>query len=76
MQLIDTNTIVKSSLSVSSTDNNSELSGSFNAKPNNNDESTIRRFTDVSVNDHYDFVSPTSTNAVPSKFIKKESHDE
>jgi hypothetical protein len=71
--LIETNTIVKSSLSVS-TDNNSELSGSFNAKHNNNDEeeSTIE-FTNVNVIDNYNFMCPSST-IVPSKFIKTETH--
>jgi len=87
-QLIDTNTIVKSSLSVSSTDNNNELSGSFNAKHNKKDESygdeqaeessTIGRFTDVNVNDNYNFICPSvpSTNVVPSNFIKRETHDD
>jgi len=96
-QLIDTNTIVKSSLSVSSTDNNRELSGSFNAKHNKKDESyneddddaeessTIGRFTDVSVNDNYNFICPssvpsttTNNNVVvePSEFIKRETHDD
>jgi hypothetical protein len=111
----DTNTIVNvnknSILSGSSTDNNnSELSGNFNAK--NNNESTIGSFTNISVNDNYNFtchtpppqpppptttssatsIIPTTTTAaaaaaaavtatatmanVPSKFIKKESHDD
>jgi hypothetical protein len=78
----DTNTIVnvKSSLlSTSSTDNNnSELSGNFNSKHNNN-ESTIGSFTSVSVNDNYNnFICqpvPTLSNE-PSKLIKKESHDD
>lgn len=88
----DTNTIVnvKSSLlSGSSTDNNnSELSGNFNAKHNN--ESTIGSFTNVSVNDNYNFICPpvpsaiattiinnnNNTSNVSSKLIKKESHDD
>jgi hypothetical protein len=81
----DTNTIVnvnKSSLlSGSSTDNNnSELSGNFSAKHNNNNESTIDSFTNVSVNDNYNnFICPpvpSATTNVPSRFIKKESHDD
>ena len=65
-------------LSTSSTDNNnSELSGNFNSKHNN--ESTIGSFTSVSVNDNYNnFICqpvPTLSNE-PSKLIKKESHDD
>lgn len=67
--LIETNTTVKSSLSVSSTDNNSDLSGSFNdTKRNNNYQSTIG-----SVNDSYNFIGPSSA---PSKFIKRETRDD
>lgn len=70
-------------LSGSSTDNNnSELSGNFNTKHNNN-ESTIDSFTNVSVNDNYNnFICPpppipsSTTINLTSKFIKKESHDD
>ena len=77
--MIDDTTIVNvnesSVLSEIMTDNNnSELSGNFNAKHNN--ESTIgSRFTDVSDNNNYDdnFICPPVTS---SKFIKKESRDD
>lgn len=80
MHLIDDTTIVnvnKSSMlsEIMTDNNNSELSGNFNAK-HNNDESTIgSSFTNVSINDNnnYDnFICPPVT----SSKIKKESHDD
>lgn len=79
-QLIDapnpTATIVKISLSGSSTDNNSELSGNFNDDKNNRDESTTENFNKLmqhhdgnlrsEVNDNYNFICPSH---VPSVMI-------
>lgn len=81
MQLIDDTTIVNvnknsSILSGSTTDNNdSELSGNFNAKHNN--ESTIgSSFTNVSINDNNNYDSFICPPVTSSKFIKKESYDD
>lgn len=82
MQLIDDTTIVNvnknsSILSGSTTDNNndSELSGNFNAKHNN--ESTIgSSFTNVSINDNNNYDSFICPPVTSSKLIKKESYDD
>lgn len=80
-QLVDTNTIVKISLSVS-TDNTRDISGSLNVKQNkndenyedekvdnNNEESTIGRFT----NESFSYIGPSVSSTVnPSSLIKKE----
>jgi hypothetical protein len=81
LQLIDDTTIVNvnknsSILSGSTTDNNdSELSGNFNAKHNN--ESTIgSNFTNVSINDNNNYDNFNCPPVTSSKFIKKESYDD
>lgn len=81
--MVDTNTIVKTSLSVS-TDNTRDISGRLNVKQNkndesydeegvdnNNEESTIGRFTNESLG--Y-ICPPVSSTVNPSNLIKKEAH--